>query len=284
MSRVIAITGAGGFIGSYLDKFLQQNGFTVIRLVRKPDGPGDRMFDLRSPSFDSSLLKDVEVLIHCAFMREDGTNEAEHINLKAAEDLKRAALSAGVKKIIFFSSLSAHEDARSSYGKSKLAIEQIFSTPDDVILKCGLVIGAGGLFNEMMNFALKKKIVPLVDGGQQPVQFIAINDVATAIHFILTEQLAGQFLLAYPQSVSYRNLFQAIGDYFNVPLKFIVVPSWLIRAFLSLGFLMRLRLPVSKENLHGLQSMREWNSDDSMKKLQLNNRSINEALQITFPK
>jgi nucleoside-diphosphate-sugar epimerase len=283
MNRIIAITGAHGFIGSYLRNYFIGQGFTVIGLVRAPAHDDERAFDLCSPQIHPALLKGIEVLIHCAFVRNDENKNAEVINLRAAENLKKAALVAGVTKIIFFSSLSAHSDARSSYGRSKLAIEKIFSEHDDVVLKCGLVIGDGGLFRQMLDFALKKKIVPLIDSGRQPVQFIAISDVATAVHRICSEHLTGTFLLAYPQAVTYRGFFKAIANHFHVDLKFIRLPLLLLRVALSFGGFIRLRLPVSKENLYGLQSMREWNSDESMKQLQLSSRSLPEVLSSNLP-
>src|SRR3954465_13861751 len=120
MSRVIGITGAGGFIGSYLRNYFRANGFTVIGLVRMPTQDDERAFDLYSPGIDPSILNGLEVIIHCAFIRHDDDNNAEAINLRGAENLKKVALVAGVRKIIFFSSLSAHNKARSSYGRSKL--------------------------------------------------------------------------------------------------------------------------------------------------------------------
>ncbi|HWJ92443.1 MAG TPA: NAD-dependent epimerase/dehydratase family protein [Flavisolibacter sp.] len=281
MNRVIGITGAGGFIGSHLKIFLESKGYTVISFVRHPANDNDRIFDLRS-QVDPALLKDVEVLVHCAFIRQDSNLDAEVLNVRAAENLKRAAQIAGVRKTIFFSSLSAHPGARSSYGRSKLNIEKIFSEKHDVILKCGLVIGNGGLFREMLNFALNKKLVPLIDGGAQPVQFISMNDVALAVHHIISDDLCGSFVLAYPQSMPYRKFFEAIGNHFNTRLKFVRLSSRLVHAVLSVAAFAHVRLPVSKENLYGLESMREWRSDGSMDQLRLSSKSLAELLHIHF--
>ena len=53
--------------------------------------------------------------------------DAFELNLRAAEQLVANARKHNVKKSLFMSSMSAHKDSSSAYGKQKLAIEAIFS-------------------------------------------------------------------------------------------------------------------------------------------------------------
>ena len=56
MSRVIAVTGASGFIGRYLCAALEQTGDRVLRLGRgAPSGPDDRQTDYSRDSLVAAL-------------------------------------------------------------------------------------------------------------------------------------------------------------------------------------------------------------------------------------
>ncbi|WP_405138294.1 TIGR01777 family oxidoreductase [Nocardia sp. NBC_01388] len=61
----IAVTGAGGVVGTALTAFLSTGGHTVIRLVRHaPRNPGERRWDPAAPAPD--LLANVDAVIHLA--------------------------------------------------------------------------------------------------------------------------------------------------------------------------------------------------------------------------
>ena len=63
----IAITGAGGFIGSALHAALSADGHTVTRLVRRaPSGPDELRWDPRGPAGDLSALSGADAVVHLA--------------------------------------------------------------------------------------------------------------------------------------------------------------------------------------------------------------------------
>lgn len=262
MYKTIAITGASGFIGAYLVQLLRTKGFRVKEWVRKKTGKEEESYyDMEDETTPSK--KDwtgIDVLIHCAFIQQEKGKDAFSLNLNATQRLVTAARNAGVKKIIFFSTLSAHEAATSVYGKSKLAQEKLFDRETDAILKCGLVTGNGGLYNEMVQFALKKKIVPLIDGGRQPLQPIAIEKVAAAVEKIIHQNISGNFLLADPKWISYKDFFKQIEKEHHTRFRYIPVPAWVLRLAISVGNALHIPLPVNKENLAGLISLREFDT------------------------
>src|SRR5581483_5243317 len=168
---VIAITGASGFIGSCLLQYFCDRQYPVIALVRKPSGNSiteERFFDLQQP-VQNNLIIGVDILIHCAYVAAAPSIDAEKINYEGTKALIECANSNHVKKIIFFSSVAAHAQAVSAYGKSKLALESLFDKQKDVVLKCSFVIGNGGLFHRLFTHAVTKKTVPLIHGGHQPL-------------------------------------------------------------------------------------------------------------------
>lgn len=63
--RTIAVTGAGGLVGSALTAFLSTGGHTVVRLVRRaPRETDERQWNPAAP--DPALLDGVDALIHLA--------------------------------------------------------------------------------------------------------------------------------------------------------------------------------------------------------------------------
>ncbi|CAJ1503784.1 TIGR01777 family oxidoreductase [[Mycobacterium] burgundiense] len=73
----VAVTGAGGLVGTALTAFLSTGGYRVIRLVRRPaSGPGERRWDPDSP--DAALLDGVDAVVHLAGASIAGRFTAAH--------------------------------------------------------------------------------------------------------------------------------------------------------------------------------------------------------------
>jgi len=280
---VIAITGAGptGFIGSSLMQYLRGNGFTVIALNRHVTAENEnaehRFFDLeQDPS--PALLKNVQVLIHCAFISAGQHADAEHLNFQGTKKLIEYARRNGVVKIIFFSSVSAHDKAQSAYGRSKFRSEELFDLKKDAILKCSMVIGNGGIFERLRKYIQSKKIVPLMNGGKQPLQVIALADVQKVVLTIISGNQSGSFILANRQQCNYKEFFKVIARHENRSPVFLSFPLSLLKILVGTATFFGIKLPVNKENLLGLAALRYFDPESSLQQLQLNPLSMEEAL------
>jgi nucleoside-diphosphate-sugar epimerase len=279
---VFAITGANGFIGSALVQYLQKAGYPVITLVRKKtDHTGndrERLYDLQqTPSAD--LLAGVDVLIHCAVIWANGQIDAEQLNYVGTEKLIHCARSNGVKKIIFISSVSAHEEAISAYGKGKYRTESLFDLQKDVVLRCSLVVGPGGLFGRMLQHALSKRIIPLFYKGRQQVQIISIDDIQKSILTIVNGNMAGRYILANRQHITYRLIFQTIARVYKKRLLFVPVPVSIVQALINITGFLKLPFPINKENIQGLKMVQFMDPEQSLQQLNLNPASLEEKLQ-----
>jgi nucleoside-diphosphate-sugar epimerase len=256
---VIGITGATGFIGSSLSKFLIRNNYQVIQFVRteplENNTDSIRKYELReSPS--EVLFKNIDILIHCAFIRAENDKQAGKWNYTGTKCLIESCKKQGVKKIVFFSSVSAHEKATSAYGINKLAVHELLDLQADVILQCSLVVGNGGLFHTLLKHASSKKYIPLIGSGRQIMQVIAIDDVLALILQIVKENKHGKFVVANHEQLTYRQVFELIANIYRTKIHFVPLPVWILKSLVSLGNLLRLHLPVSRENILGLQSMK----------------------------
>ena len=173
---VVAITGANGFVGSLLARNLVAQ-MRVISLVRRPSTPFDRQwhFDMTEREMAQALqLAEATHLIHAAWqMQGNGLEELRRTCVAGTERLMRAARKSGGARVIFISTISAFEGARSAYGKSKLEAEAIVRAYGGLVLRLGLVYGPGarGLFGALSALAARSPVIPLIRGGSG-VQFL----------------------------------------------------------------------------------------------------------------
>lgn len=254
---VIGITGANGFIGASLARFLHQEEFPVIEFGRNNDNPGileKRKFDLKLP-FESNLFAGIDILIHCALSKDGNACTSGKTNYEGSKKLFESAKAQGVKKIIFFSSVSAHERARSQYGKNKYRLHNLLDLSEDVILQCGLVIGDGGLFKKLLDHALRKRFIPMIGNGRQIMQLIVIDDLQNFVLRNIQQEMSGRFIIANNECLSFRQLFKISALIFKKPIYTVPVPAFLLQLAINISIKLKLNIPVSSENLDGLRSI-----------------------------
>lgn len=277
---VIGITGANGFVGSALVNAFLAKGVRTIKLIRTLSPipvTEERIFELETPPVET-VLNGINVLIHCAFVSPTERN-ASVIDHSGTSALIALARKSDIKKIIFFSTVSAHAEAVSSYGRSKFKMEQLFDGENDAIMKPALIIGKGGLFLRLLKQALLKRTVPLIENGKQPMQVIALEDVVKAVQTIVDNNLRGTFILANKEQFSYKEMFKQIASVYGVYLRFLPLPVFPVKMALSISEMMGVKLPVNKENLNGLQSLKYMDPEDSLQRLELEPVTFKEALK-----
>jgi nucleoside-diphosphate-sugar epimerase len=283
-SKIVAITGANGFLGSALLDHFTRGGWSVIALVRNADDHQSsqlvtyREYNLERP-ITPGLLDGAHYLVHTAYIKQDSKHpKAFKQNVDAAKALISASHASNLRGNVFISSMSAHHEAISSYGRQKLAIEQLFDGPKDVNLRPGLIVGNGGIVKVMTNFMRTLHIVRLISGGVQPVQFIAVRDLAQAVEKALVTRISGTLTIANNKVYSYADFYQSIANHYNIRVYFVPMPFGLLRAFFGLVKVLRLPLPINEDNLLGLQKLRAVDTTKDLQKLNLKPMGLDEAL------
>jgi nucleoside-diphosphate-sugar epimerase len=281
---IVAITGATGFLGSALARRLASAGHEVRGLSRDPDAApaqsGVTWFRCRLPhEVDPAGLRGADVLVHCAYdTRFTRAARARAVNVDGSALLLRERERAGVRKVVFISSLSAHADARSVYGRTKLEVESLLGE-HDAALRPGLIIGEGGVFFRTARSIARIPFIPLFYGGEQRVQTVAIDDVCTAVEAIIAKDLAGVISVAEREPVRLRDFYGAVARALGKRPRFVVLPGGLtllgLRAAERLGF----RLPISSDNLLGLERLRAFDLDQDIERLGFEPRSMQESLK-----
>ncbi|MFZ5483244.1 MAG: hypothetical protein ACOZB0_03365 [Pseudomonadota bacterium] len=198
-----------------------------------------------------TALAAVDCAIHLAhdFNGVQGAELTIDSTLAAITQLREA----GARRQLFFSSYSAGEHATSLYGKTKLAIENALSGQQDVaIVRPGLVLGKGGIYGRIQEWARILPVIPLPDGGRGTVPVITIerlcHEVVNLAHATLPVDEANLFETC-PRSLR-QLVIDAAGDVGRPPW-IVPVPSSLIGWGLQVAQILRIPLPINADNLEG---------------------------------
>lgn len=279
----IIITGANGFIGAYLAEYFSSRGEAVTAFVYPqpaPNKPGItyRTYDLEQPILETELAG-CDIIIHAAYIKSGQDARADEINFTGTRHLVAAAKKAGVKKFIYFSSLSAHEQALSHYGRMKFRIESLLDPKTDLVLKPGLVIGRGGLFQDIAGYFQRSALIPLVDGGRDLVQCVALDDLAKCIEAAVTKDIVGKYALAAQAPITMRDMVRSISRKLKKKVIPVPVPFWLV----DLGFILlsalHIRTSLSRESLLGLKQNRLWDVSEAARVFDIQFKSCQQAIE-----
>ncbi|KAF8369665.1 hypothetical protein HHK36_032313 [Tetracentron sinense] len=120
--KTVCVTGAGGFIASWLVKLLLQKGYTVIGTVRNPDdaknshlkeleGAKERLVLCKADLLDyESLLKAIwgcDGVFHTASPVTDDPEQMVEPAINGTKYIINAAAAAGVRRVVFTSTVGA---------------------------------------------------------------------------------------------------------------------------------------------------------------------------------
>ncbi len=285
--RSIAITGAAGFIGRHLCDHFRRLGWEVRGLVRNTEAcpfaeKGVRLFACDLPDkLDRAGLEGASVLVHCAYMtRFTDLAQAHRVNDLGTRRIIEVGRAAGVGRFVFLSSQSAHEEAQSYYGRSKLALEKLFSPERDTIFRSGLVLGKSGdgLFHRMCDKIRHARVIPLFGGGHQPIQTIHVEDLCRAVETAVAKNIAGLFTIAEPRVLEMGQLLRAIAARLGRRPFFVPFPIPPMLVFLRALEKLHIPFPVSSENLLGLRCLRPTDTTADLRRLGITVRGTGESL------
>jgi nucleoside-diphosphate-sugar epimerase len=255
----VAITGANGYVGSIIAQAL--SGYaSVIPLVRSPKTASDRLWSLEMSEQDMvNVLQrsNVTHIVHSAWdMRENSHDKLARLCVAGTRRLLTAARAAGTRPMIFISSISAFNSARSAYGQSKFAAENIVLAAGGVVLRLGLVYGAcnGGVFGSLAALARRFPLIPNVRGGSG-VQFMLHE---RSLAEIIVRAVQGDFwgerrvlTLAHPNPIRLSDLLHSLTAAAGRKVVLVPVPWQLIYLLLRSAEIFRLPLDFRSDSLLG---------------------------------
>jgi len=268
MSKVL-ITGATGFVGRAITPILLSRGHQVISAVRPGHemtlaGTTVRLISDIGPETDwGEVLEGIEAVVHLAarvhVMEETATGPAQdterlyhETNAEGTRRLAEAALAAGVRRIVFLSTIKVNGDATferpfteadpaspgDAYARSKWAAEQMLagiaaaSNLETVILRPPLVYGEGVGGNMARLLRLCRSGLPLpLASVENRRSLIYLGNLADAIATALEHrQAAGKtYLIRDGEDLSTPELIRSLGAALGRPARLFPFPPGLLR-------------------------------------------------------
>jgi dTDP-4-dehydrorhamnose reductase len=228
--------------------------------------------------FDHKFLDGVDCLIHCAYEEINDVNKnAISNNRKITLELYEICLKKNIH-FVFFSTLSAHAEAVSSYGKIKFELEQAIDINKACILKLGLIMGKGGLFTSMLSILKSSPIVPIFDSGVQPVQPVFWKDFYKVITQVVDRKMIGLYHLGFDQSMTMKQFLQMISSRLNKKVFLISLPLFLVEFALKITNKLKIKTPINYENVLGLKCMKAFPTSKDLAVLGVELSSMNSYL------
>ena len=260
----VGITGANGYVGTILRAAFAEEAHEVIAFVR-PNRVSKsaaamvgvtecRPYEITRPP-SGSALSDLDVLIHGAWdLTLVSAGDVWGVNVSGSQHLLRNAADAGVRHIIFISSMSAYKGTRQLYGQAKMACERTVNSLGGVSTRLGLVYGPGwGAMAGALRKLTNLPVTPLI--GAHSYQFTVHEaDMAAAMVRIAESgmPLSEPVGLANPEPVPFRWLMKEIAASQGRTLRAVPVPWQPVSGFLKLAEALHIPLTFRSDSILGL--------------------------------
>jgi nucleoside-diphosphate-sugar epimerase len=193
MTRIVALTGATGFIGHAILDRLIVSGWKVRALTRRASpalshpavkwirGDLDDFHALRS------LVSDASAVVHCAgAVRGKSWDDFLQVNVIGTKNILQAIAEAdSCSRLLFISSLAAREPQLSWYARSKFEAEQLIpnfsSQVASAVFRPAAVYGPGDKELRPLFQAMRYGVLPILGTPGNRFGLLHVSDLVTAV-------------------------------------------------------------------------------------------------------
>ncbi len=317
----ILVTGATGFVGSYICRALLNEGYTNVHALKRTNSSLELLGTdasriswhecdvLDMLGIDEIVSAGYAAIIHAAaivsFAPKDDDDMIE-ANMKGTRYLVDSALKYGVQRFIHISSVSAlgksksgniiDEEAEwqdskynSPYSISKKAAEmEVWRGHAEGlsvgILNPSIVLGAGNWTKSSVKiFGNMIRGQKLYPPGSNG--FVDVRDVARASVLLLSNGIHGKRFVLNGANLSFKSLMEKIADVYQVTPPKYKIRQWMIPiSWRLMGLYALLSRRVTVYNKYSvISSSKHWKYDNaqSVKELGISYRNMDDTIQST---
>lgn len=239
-----AVSGGSGYVGSRISEHLRRKGWLIRELGRDRRTPEKSDVEYvryrLEGGLDPDVLRGTDVLIHAAYdFRVRTWDEIFSVNVLGSARLFEAATTAGVKRIIHISTMSAFPGCPSLYGKAKLEVEKRAAAVGATVVRPGLVYGrnAGGMVGGLKRVVEGRRVVPLIGDGRQTLYLAHEEDLAELIARLSVEErieIRSPIIAACEKGKTFREILDTLAAMHGKRVVFLPLPWRLVWAGLKL--------------------------------------------------
>ncbi len=281
------VTGANGFTASHLVKALQQQGATVVGLVRPTsnltrlaDCPIDLVYgDLCDRPLLEKAMAGVDVVFHVAAYVEIGivnAVEMERVNVEGTRTVLAAAEAAGVPKMVYCSTVGVFGDTQGRViNETYQRQQQGFSSPYDrtkyeaqklvdaaatrgynvvTVLPSGIFGADDPHFGPALQNYRRGRL-KVWAGGQRITGIVHVDDLADLLILAAEKGQRGEWYIASTGDLTTQEMFEILSEKTGIPVP-VEIPAVLVRLAGNIlevvGRLTHWQPPISRERVHYL--------------------------------
>lgn len=293
----VIITGASGFVGQNLTKYLLENEHIVNSL------------SLRDDDWTNKFDNKADAIIHLAGKAHDTANTSNdqeyfdvnyYLTVNLFEEFKKS----DIKDFFYFSSVKAVADAvdtilqenitgnpLTAYGRSKYQAEQyllgnkLSEGKRLFIIRPCMIHGPGNKGNLNLLFNVVKKGIPWpLASFHNERSFLSVDNLSFLIKEMLEKRdlQSGIYNFADDEALSTNELVTLISETLGKKSRLVAIPATLIKALVKVGDF--LPLPLNSERLKKLTESYVVSNEKIKKALGINKLPISakEGLSYTI--
>ena len=236
-SERVLVTGASGYVGQQVVQALVKDGFWV-RAMARPTSPLERLKqlgveiflgDIRSPEDMKDAAQGMQAIIHLAAGIQGSLQTIVDTCERGAQNVAKAAIQQGARRVIYMSSLSVYDlaklrsgqqissdslleekpEQRGAYSLGKRLAEDValaqlsHPLPAWTIVRPSLIVGGGRDLLAPLGPKLGNTVI-CMSSRRKRLALVHVSDVAEAMVQILQhENTAGKvYLLSHPEDLT----------------------------------------------------------------------------------
>lgn len=246
--KTVLVTGATGFVGAYLLRYLLKAGYTEILAMKRKNSPMDLVAEIQDKVqwvegdildiiFLEDVMKGVDQVYHAAAVISMNPREKEmmfQVNIEGTTNVVNAALHEGIEKMVFLSSIAAigrtknvkhinektkWEESKfnSNYAESKMLAERevwrgIAEGLNAAIINPAVILGSGfWKKGTCVTFSRVWSGLMVYPGGASG--YVDVRDVARMCIDLMEKDIHSERFIAVGENMSYQKLFTMVANF-----------------------------------------------------------------------